>query len=672
MAGNRSVFYEKEGALVCFFDNETVMVEPWGADSLRIRATKENAFTPYDWALLEKEPCSAVIDLELEGGGASISNGRIKAVFDRTGFLQIFNQNGKPLLKEYSRNRLDLKSPNCSALEMEAREFKPIIGGDYMLGARFESISEDEKIFGMGQYQQPYLNLKGTVLELAHRNSQASVPFYVSSLGYGFLWNNPAIGRVAFGKNVTFFEAFSTKQLDYWITAGDSPSEIEERYASVTGKVSMMPDYGLGFWQSKQRYRTQEELLEAARGYKERGVPVSVIICDFFHWPMQGEWRFDPVYWPDPVAMVEELNEMGMELMVSIWPTVDYRSRNFEEMLKHGYLIRVEKGFRLSMVYMGNTLHYDATNPGARGYVWSKIRENYYDKGIKAFWLDEAEPEYAVYDFENYRYYLGPNLQIGNIFPAMYSKTFYDGMSGEGQENIVNLVRSAWAGSQRYGALVWSGDIPSSFAALRNQFAAGLGMGMAGIPWWTSDIGGFIGGEVDDPSFHELLVRWFEFGLFCPVMRLHGEREPHKPQLGTTGGAPCVSGADNEIWCFGEKVEKILTGYIHMRESMKPYLREIMAQAHEKGTPLMRPLFYDFPKDDRAWDEHLEEYMFGPDILVAPVMHEGMEKRSVYLPKGCTWTFYWTKEVSGGGCVVEVDAPLDRIPFFLRNGRSVL
>ena len=197
-----------------------------------------------------------------------------------------------------------------------------------------------EKLYGMGQYQQDFLNIKGAELELAHRNSQASVPFALSSLGYGFLWNNPAIGRVSFNKNITTWQVQSTKKLDYWITAGDTPAEIEEAYADATGKVPMMPEYGLGFWQCKLRYQTQEELLEVAREYHRRGLKVDVIVADFFHWPAEGDWKFDKDYWPDPAAMVRELKEMGMELMVSIWPTVDAGSENYEEMAELGYLTR--------------------------------------------------------------------------------------------------------------------------------------------------------------------------------------------------------------------------------------------------------------------------------------------------------------------------------------------
>ena len=661
-------FRQEKNTLKFHYDAEELWIEPWGKNSFRVRATKMAEMGLENWAL-EMPVEELTAEIKIEDNFAEIRNGKIRAVISKYGKMTFYNQKGEILLDEYLRNRIDKFADYCSALDIEAREFKPIIGGDYQLSVRFVSDPE-EKIYGMGQYQQPHLNLKGTDLELAHRNSQASVPFLLSSLGYGFLWNNPGVGRATFGTNITTWEAFSTKQMDYWITAGDTPAEIEEAYASVTGTVPMMPDYAMGFWQCKLRYQTQEELLEVAREYKKRGLPISVIVIDYFHWPLQGDWRFDEKYWPDPDAMIKELKEMGIELMVSIWPTVDYRSENFHEMRSKGLLIRVDSGFPISMDFQGNTIHYDATNPDARKYVWQKAKKNYYDKGVKTFWLDEAEPEYSVYDFENYRYHMGPNVQIGNLYPKLYAKTFYDGMTAEGQENVINLLRCAWAGSQKYGALVWSGDIHSSFASLRNQFAAGLNMGLAGITWWTTDIGGFHGGDPTNPDFRELLVRWFEYGTFCPVMRLHGERVPLKDPIGTYGGGLCVSGADNEVWSFGEEAYEILKYYLELRERMKPYITELMEAAHMKGSPVMRPLFYDIPEDSKCWDVN-DEYMFGPDVLVAPVMHAKMTSRKVYLPEGSRWTNYWTGETLEGGQETEVATPLSQIPLFTRNGRTL-
>lgn len=676
---------QENNRLVREYDAEQTWIEPWGANSLRVRVTKAGSMPlrAEEWALLPPEPQPASITID--GGEGTLTNGKITARLTAAGKIVFLNGRGEVLLEEFHRNRREAleefdstlagrsadKKPDylrsfVSALDVDAREFSPILGGDYQVTARFES-NPAEKLFGMGQYQQPYLNIKGCTLELAHRNSQASVPFALSSLGYGFLWHNPAIGKVTFGKNVTEWVAQSTNILDYWITAGDTPAAIEEAYARATGTVPMMPDFAMGFWQCKLRYQTQEELLGIAREYKLRNLPISVIVADFFHWPKEGEWKFDFEYWPDPKAMVDELKEMGIELMVSIWPTVEESSENYREMVEKGYLIRADRGNRMML---GKAAIYDATHPDARQFVWSKARQNYYDAGIRIFWLDEAEPEYSHYQYDIYRYHLGPDVQVGNIYPQMYARCFYEGMSAAGQENVINLLRCAWAGSQKYGALVWSGDIDTTFRSMRNQFAAGLNMGLAGIPWWTTDIGGFHGGNPSDPAYREVLARWFEWGAFCPVFRLHGVREPHKPPLSSHGGGKMLSGADNEVWSYGEEVYAICTRYMFLRERMKPYIAGLMQAAHERGTPVMRPLFYDFPADSQSWEVG-DEYLFGPDLLVAPVMEAGVQQRPVYLPAGAQWTNAWTGEVLLGGQTITAAAPLDTIPLFVRDGANL-
>lgn len=364
--------------------------------------------------------------------------------------------------------------------------------------------------------------------------------------------------------------------------------------------------------------------------------------------------------------MVKELTELNIELMVSIWPTVDKKSENYEEMVEKGLLIRTDRGIRTAMDFEGDTVHFDATNPEARKYIWDKAKANYYDDGIKVFWLDEAEPEYTAYDFDNYRYHLGTNLEIGNLYPVGYAQAFYEGMEAQGQKNIVNLLRCAWAGSQKYGALVWSGDIASSWSSLRNQLAAGLNMGLAGIGWWTTDIGGFHGGDPNDEAFRELFVRWFQWGAFCPVMRLHGDREPRQPQHGTTGGATCRSGADNEVWSYGEEVYGICKKYMFIREEMRDYTRSLMKDAHEKGTPVIRPLFYDFPKDTRCWEVE-DQYLYGGKYLCCPVLAPGLRKRQVYFPAGTKWKSWAGDEEYDGGVTIEADCPLDTMPVYVKQ-----
>ena len=573
--------------------------------------------------------------------------------------VTFFNDKNEILLKEMDGG---------GALIRRARKFSPYIGGDFRLKVTFEA-NKDEKIYGMGQYQQDILDLKGCNIELAHRNSQASIPFYVSSKGYGFFWHNPAIGSVSFGKNVMEWRADSTKKMDYWITAGDTPAQIESQYSQVTGRAPMMPECGLGFWQCKLRYHNQEQVLSVAREYHRRGIPVDVFVVDYYHWPRCGDYRFDENFFPDPKAMAEELRSYGMELMVSVWPQIDWRSENFQEMRQKGLLVQTEHGLNVQMDFQGNNVFYDATNPEAREYVWDKCKKNYAENGIKLFWLDEAEPEYTTYDYENYRYYAGSVMQQGNIYPREYARGFYEGQKENGQEDVLNLVRCAWAGSQQYGALIWSGDIHSTYQDFRNQIVAGLQMGLSGIPWWTTDIGGFHGGNIYDKDFQELLIRWFQFGAFCPVMRLHGNRLPRTPLYKANGEETEGTGADNEIWSYGEENYQIMKKFIEIREMMRDYTRSLMAKAHETGAPVMRTMFYEFPEDTRTWELDTQ-YMYGSDILAAPIVEPHAMSRKVYLPSGCTWTNAHTGEILQGGQWIEAEASIDTIPVFLRDGRQ--
>lgn len=667
-----SAFSMRHDGVLWRGDGETLLVQAWGPNALRVRATRAGEIVDTDFALLEPAPTEPTV---LLGAGddaetAVVQSGRISAHLRATTeidvtlghevlrcSLEFRDASGRVLLRE--------REPGGS-LRLQARAFRPIPGGDHHLTASFEA-NAGEKLYGMGQYQQSVLDLKGCTLELAHRNSQASVPFLLSSAGYGFLWHNPAIGRATFAANRTEWVAESTKQLDYWITAGDTPAQIAEAYADATGHAPMMPEHGLGYWQCKLRYWNQEQLLEVAREHKRRGLPMDVIVADFFHWPKMGDFRFDEEFWPDPAAMVAELADLGIELMVSVWPQVSLESENFVELKRRNALVRTERGPGIQMYFEGPSMFVDPTGPDGRAALWELCKRNYFDLGVRTFWLDEAEPEYGAYDYDNYRYHAGPALQVGNIYPQAFARAFYEGQVAAGQDGVVNLLRCVWAGSQRYGALAWSGDIQSTWESFRNQVTAGIHMGVAGIPWFTTDIGGFHGGDVTSPAFHELLVRWFQFGAFCPVMRMHGDRRPAEEVVGADGVRRCFTGADNELWSFGEEVYEILAAYTHLRERLRPYVRAVMAEAHEHGQPVMRGMFHEFPDDATCWDL-ADQYMFGPDLLVAPVLEPGARHRRVYLPAGARWVEAVSGVEHAGGRWVEADAPLDVIPVFLRDG----
>ncbi|MFI3325254.1 MAG: glycoside hydrolase family 31 protein [Clostridia bacterium] len=665
----------KENKIIRQAAGQITQIEAFSKNAIRVRVTKLNKFQDQNWALEDTFTAEPVLEYVAEETECDeiivapktkviMTNGNIKVTMNPKGKLLFQNQKGEVLLKEYEYDTM-------TSLRILSKEMKSVAGDYFETSLKFHA-NENEKIYGMGQYQNGLLDLKGSFLELAQKNSQVSIPFMYSNLGYGFLWNNPSIGRATFGSNMTEWTSECTKEIDYWITTGDTPAEVVRNYTDVTGKPPVMPDYALGFWQSKLRYQTQDEVLEIARKYNDMNMPLDVIVIDYFHWTHQGTWGFDKDYWPDPKAMVDELKAMGTEVCVSIWPSVALESPTYKKIEELGYLIRTETGINISKFTVDTTNILDFTNPDAQKYVWNTVKENYYKYGIKSFWLDVAEPAYSKYDFNNYRHYLGSAAEVGNVFPLHYTKTFHDGLVSVGEkDNIISLVRCAWAGSQKYGALVWSGDVPSTFPAFKNQIVCGIHMGMAGIPWWNTDIGGFYNGNIHDEKFQELIIRWFQYGIFCPVARLHGNRAPNKEPLSTTRGGKCKSGADNEIWSYGEANCEIMKSYLNIRKNLKPYIRKTLDNSTATGEPVIRGLFYDFQNDEKAWDIK-DEYLFGEAILVAPITEYKQRKRNVYLPAGTTWINAFTKEEFEGGIDIVCDAPIEIIPIFIKKGHEEL
>ena len=666
-------YHSDNGILEVRHRHEVIRIQAWGADSVRVRAAQYRIPADSVGALDDTPPPDSDTDasdthITIDGTRASLTTGRLRVDVD-------FDTDAS-----YPEPLITFRRPDGSELLAESREhfwmpgarvFAGNRSGAYEIHQQFAAYA-GERLYGLGQRTHGRLNLKGLALDLVQRNGEVSIPFVLSDRGYGLLWNVPAVGRVEFAENATRWQAGQAREVDYWLTAAPTPADILARYADVTGHVPELPAWASGFWQSKLRYRTQDELLAAAREYKRRGLPLSVIVADFFHWSAMGDYRFDATEWPDPDAMVAELREMGVELMVSIWPTVSPLSENYGEFYDRGLLVGADQGVEFQQTIadkgMGAPMpvaFYDPTNPLTREYVWGLVKSNYLARGIRVFWLDASEPELNPAHPANLSLYAGPGAEVAGIYPRDNASLFADGMAAAGEEQTVLLSRSAWAGSQRFGAAVWSGDIPATWQSLRSQVRAGLSIAISGIPWWTTDIGGFHGGDPRDPAYQELVVRWFQYGAFCPLFRLHGDREPRVP----TGYA--MTGGPNEVWSYGDDAYERIAAVLRLRERLRPYIHEQMRVASRDGVPPMRPLFMDFPQDPDAWRSE-DEFLFGPDLLVAPVLEPGARVRKVYLPAGRTWVEAGTGESRDGGVTVRVEVSPDRIPVFVSEGAEVL
>lgn len=651
---NSSVLSRHEGAIIWRSQHEMLRIEPWGEDSVRVRATLNPGFKELPGALLPQP--AAEPKIEVGPDRATLRTGKLLVELGKDGRLRFLRADTGAVL---------LEEPSVEVVQPTGREFKSRGGDLFKIEARFLAC-DGERFYGLGQHRHGRLDQKGCVVDLAQRNCEVAIPFLVSSRGYGFLWHHPGIGRVELGHTATRWVAEAGAQVDYWVTAGDTPAAIMARYADATGHAPDLPEWASGFWQCKLRYKSQAELLAVAHEHRRRGLPLSVIVIDFFHWPMMGDLCLDPKDWPDPSGMVRELEGMGVKVMISVWPSFNGNSRNFAEFRDRGYLLRTERGVPALFPFFDTqpdglvyTHYYDPSNPAARQRFWELARDNYLKHGIKVFWLDACEPEMVPIDYDHLRFHAGNGLEVACLYPFLHEQAFYEGMNAAGEQEVLFLCRSAWAGSQRFGAAVWSGDIKSTFEVLAGQVRAGLNMAMSGIPWWTTDIGGFHSGDPRTPYFRELIVRWFQYGVFCPLFRLHGVRQPV--------GSHRDGGADNEVWTFGEEAYGVIREVMFLRERLRPYVMEQMQRSSREGAPPMRPLFFDFPNDERCWSVE-DAFMFGPDLLVAPVLRQGERAREVYLPVGTDWIDAWTGERHEGGRDLHAPAPLARIPVFVRAG----
>ncbi len=628
---------------------ELVRISACHQNAIRFEAFPDCRIVDENFTLMPR-PCPA--EIREDDRAVCLTVGKLTAKLEENGKVTFFDG-----------DRVLLEEKPEMTFEDGFRHYVNQASGLWSARVTFESNAR-EHLYGLGHEASNLFDLKGCSFDIRNVNAKCTIPFVYSSLGYGFLWNNPAVGNVELSNNRTRWSVGATRKIDYVVICG-TPKEVAQALADLTGHAPVMPHWATGFWQSRLRYETQEDLLAVARRYKKERIPLSVIIADYFHWTEQGDYKFDPKYWPDVKAMSDELHEMGTKLVVSVWPTVNENSENYDPMRGNNLLMLTSRGSNRVFNFYGWQAEIDVTNPATRDYVWNRLKENYLDQGVDALWFDEAEPEIHPEQFDNLIWHRGRGDEIALLYPYYYLKMAYDGFRSMGVENPVTLTRCAYLGSQKFGALVWSGDIPSTFESLSCQVKAGLNMAMCGIPWWNTDIGGFYGGDTQSEEFRELIVRWFQYGVFSPVMRVHGNRVRH----GKRSDLKEPSGDPNELWSFGERNFEILKELVFLRERLRPYIERHMEIASEKGYPVMRPMFFDFPDDETCYTLG-EQYMFGDDILFAPIVNRGQTDKQVYLPQG-EWILTKNKRPYGPGWH-EIHAEIDELIAFVKKGADVL
>lgn len=550
----------------------------------------------------------------------------------------------------------------------------------FRVSATFDSPS-DEHYFGLGQQQKGWMDLRDHQIRCWHDyvaigGEDVCVPFMVSSRGYGIVWDNPSKTTVDLGFNGrNVWSSDIGNRVSYFIIAGNSSDEIYEGYRLLTGITHLLPRAAYGYIQSKAIYPTQEQTLDVAREYRDKKLPLDVMVVDFLNMTRQGEMDLDPKRWPDPAAMNNQLHAMGVRTLLSVWPHFSQGTQFYDMLRSKGWLIHTPEGLPDQGGFkdvIGPNI--DTTNPEAAQWFWEKIRDRYVKPyGFDYIWLDETEPDV---DPANDVFFIGSGPRFYNVYPLFHTASVYEGFRHDfgDARRVMILARAAYLGAQRNGTVFWSSDIISSWDMLKRSIPAGLNFAASGLPYWDTDIAGFFspsipadyhaqrkplidGSDARDvignyEDYPELFVRWFEWGAFQPVMRAHGERK------------------HNEVWAYGKQAEPILAKYLKLRYQLLPYTYSIAYRSYQTGAPYMRALFMDFPGDPKAM-EIPDEYMYGPAFLVAPVTEQGETHRAVYLPAGCDWYNYWTNERFHGGQTIVAEAPIDTLPLFVRAGSIV-
>lgn len=618
-----------DGAVYTMSDAGKMKVQVCSDKIIRIVYTKRASFPPADsnYIVVKGSWAQTPFTLEQSATAYSVKTASLQVdVSIATGAVSYYS-GGKLIMQETDGNKLTATK----------------IGGEAAYGGMITMNSEDDEgIYGFGQFQNGVLNQRGLSIEMRQQNQKDCTPFFVSTRGFGMLWINYSGMEVK--APLTWTSAWATNDaIDYYFIYGPEFDDIIAQYRIITGPAPLWPKWAYGFWQCRNFYASQSEILKVVGDYRKKNYPIDNIVQDWQYYPQgyNGSQSFDRTRYPDPAKMIKTLHDsLNCHFTISVWPsfTETPGNNNFYAMDEKGYLLSVSD-------YLGRT--YDAFNDSAAALYWKFINDSLVSKGVDAFWPDATEPESVGWG--ECVTSIGPAAKVVNVFPLLHSKTLYDGYraANNDKKRVCNLTRSYYAGSQRLAAAYWTGDINNDYPTYINQIPAVLNVCMSGLPLVCTDVGGFWGDVTA-----ELMTRWFEWGAFNPVFRVHGTRNV------------------NELWAWGDATEKILAKYSKLRYRLFPYVYSLAWKTTNEGYTMMRALPFDFRSDPAVRDDG-SEFMFGPALLVCPIMASNLTTRPVYFPVGSgTWYDFWTGEIVPGaaGTKITAAAPIETMPIYVRAG----
>lgn len=633
--------------------------------------------------MIEKESLSVIkvperttFTVKLEGDELELSTRELVVVFNQ--------KNGQISYKTSRRNTL-LKE------KISGTSFKPFndAGSQTHHVTQVFDLEKDESIYGLGLQQQGKMVQRNLKLNMVQGNTDDYVPFFQSVKGYGLFWDNYSPTVFEDNSSGTSFQSEVGEGVDYYFMYGVNADGVIAKMRDLTGQAPMFPLWTYGFWQSKERYKSQNELVDVVKKYRELAVPLDGIIQDWQYWGNNYLWNgmeFLNGEFPNPQKMVDDVHALNAKMIISIWSSFGPQTKPFREFEQQNMLLNFQTWPQAgtdtwppNMDYPSGVRVYDAYNPAARDIYWKYLKKGIFSLGMDGWWMDSTEPDHLSFkpeDFDN-KTFLGSFRKVRNAYPLMTVGGVAQRQKADSKaKRVFILTRSAFAGQQRFGANTWSGDVTASWEGLKNQISAGLNLSLTGIPYWNSDIGGFFlskfPAKLNDPEYRELYVRWMQFGAFCPMMRSHGADAPR------------------EIYQFGRKGDQVydaIEKFIHLRYRLLPYIYSTSWDVTARQSSMMRALMMDFAQDKKSLDIN-DQFMFGKAILVAPVAQpmyvkasqgvktpsedfSTIKSKEVYLPKGASWYDFWTGEKVDGGKSIRKETPIDIIPLYVKSGSII-